>query len=149
MFAHSLFLFMNETGAGYDLTPIAGYDLSVQQASGNTVYNWYLHPCGPLSTWFTLACQGSNTMFCQESNSTRTAYSLATWNGSIAETATWSAAICFMRSNHLCLWLHMLTYIINCCLIDSGWLSQMVYNCQLSHVIACCTLLNLATHLII
>jgi hypothetical protein len=38
-----------------------------------------------------LLCIGTNTMFCQEANATGTTYSLAVWNGSIADTATWMA----------------------------------------------------------
>lgn len=80
-------------GAGYDLTPIADKDLYLQSIppGSTTLYNWFLHPCGPISPWFSLACQGTNTMFCQQSVSSNFTWSLAVWNGSIAETATWMA----------------------------------------------------------
>lgn len=81
-------------GGGYDMTPIADKDLYLQSTTGGTstsLYNWFLHPCGPVSPWFTLACQGTNTMFCQQSVATNATWSLAVWNGTIAATATWMA----------------------------------------------------------
>jgi len=77
-------------GAGYDLTELQTMDLVTTTTTG-TVYNWYLHPCSTLSPWFTGACAGRNSMMCQESNSTKTSYNLASWNRTIAETATWMA----------------------------------------------------------
>lgn len=79
-------------GAGYDLTELQTVDMvTTSVTSGGTVYNWYLHPCAPLSPWFTLACQGQSSMFCQQNNATKGTQNVATWNRTIAETATWMA----------------------------------------------------------
>jgi len=73
-------------GAGYDMSAV-DFDFTITADS----WNWYVRPCGPLSPFTTTAC-GPQASVCQQSVATpTTAYAIALWNSSVAQSVTWLA----------------------------------------------------------